>query len=461
MSEIPISQLSPQERGVYQRAKDAMETQNHEYVIALLKPVLKVKPTFLEGRRLLRAAAIRHYKSLGKMARGMVGMKVAASAMSLGKKDPGETMAACEEVLTVDPYHKGANAKLAEAARQLEALETAALAHETIKEGNPQDINNLYKLAELYMEMGRPEFAERTYEAILEVKPTEGEARSGMKNASAARTSMEGKWETAEDYRENLKDEKQSIELEQASRGKQSTQSALDNINRLYAELDENPGDLVRMRKIAALYEGMDDFENAAQWYYYAWDQGGRADGKLEEKFDEMGFKRIDARMVEIQPHIAGNEEFANEYAELQETRKAKKLEVAQRRVERYPNDYQYQFELGEAYYNNGMYKEALRPLQNGMKQPSVRARAQALIGLCHQQRGMLDLAEKTFENAKAELPTMDDNKKEVTYNLGKVLLGQGKQEAGIEQMKEIYEIDMGYRDVAEIVESSYSNGDE
>jgi len=82
------------------------------------------------------------------------------------------------------------------------------------------------------------------------------------------------------------------------------------------------------------------------------------------------------------------------------------------------------------------------------------------LIGLCHKQRGMLDMAKKTLEAAKAELPTMDDAKKEIAYHLGKVLLERGEKEAGINEMKEIYEVDMGYQDVAEIVESSYENGD-
>ncbi|MEM1060553.1 MAG: tetratricopeptide repeat protein [Verrucomicrobiota bacterium] len=460
MAESTIAQLSAPQREVYQRSKAAMDSSNYGYVITLLKPLLKTAPTFVEGRRLLRAASIQQYKALSKVAKSMLGVKTAAAAMGLSKKDPAETMVACEEVLAIDPYHKGANAKLAEAARKLECLEITALAYETIREGNPKDTLNMHALAEVYMELGLPEKAERTYEAIVEIKPTDGEARSGMKNASAARTSMEGRWDTADNYREILRDEKGSIELEQAARGKQSEESALSQISQLNEQLEAEPENITLMRKIATLYEGIEDFDMAAQWYFYAWDQGKRADNKLEEKYDLMGFRRIEARMAEIHPYVDEDEALAQEHAQLQAERLQKKLEVAVRRVEKYPNDYQYHFELGEAYYLNGNYKDALRPLQTGMKQPSVRARAQTLIGLCHQQRGMLDLAQKTFEGAKAEIPTMDDAKKQITYHLGQVLLGLGKKEEGIEQMKEIYEYDMGYLDVAEIVESSYSDAD-
>lgn len=457
MADITISDLSAPQREVYQRAKGAMDSKNYGYVITLLKPLLKTSPTFLEGRQLLRAASIQQFEALGKMAKSMVGVKVAASAMGLSKKDPAETLAACEEVLTVDPYHKGANTKMAEAARELESLETAALALETIRQGNPKDTANMHKLALLYMEIGKPEFAERTYEAIVQVKPSDGEAISGIKNASAARTSMEGRWDTAENYRDILRDEKGSIEMEQASKVQKSEEALMEQINQLYAQYEAEPQNLVVTRKIADLYEQAADFENAAQWYHFTWEQGGKADSAIEKKYDEMGFKRIESRMADLRPYL-DQEEWANEYAQLEAERRAKRLEVAQRRVERYPNDYQYHFELGEAYYENGDYKEALRPLQSGMKQPSARARAQMLIGLCHKQRGMLDMAQKTLEVAKAELPTMDEAKKEITYHLGQVLLEQGQKESGISEMKEIYEVDMGYSDVAEIVESSYQD---
>lgn len=459
MADLKISDLSAQQREVFQRAKGAMDSQNYGYVITLMKPMLKVLPTFLEGRQLLRAASIQQFEALSKMKKSMIGVSVAAAAMGLNKKDPAEAMAACEEVLTVDPFHKAANTKLADAARQLETLETAALAHLTVKQGHPKDTANMHTLAQLYMEMGQPQKAEQMYDEIVKVNPADGEAVSGAKNASAARTSMEGRWDTAEDYRGILKDEAASIEMEQASKVQKSEEAIQEQIASLNADLEKQPENLVVMRKIAQLYEQSEDFDMAGQWYFYTWDQGGRADGAIEKKYDEMGFKRIETRMAELRPFL-DQEEWATEYNQLEAERGQKKLEVAQRRVERYPNDYQYHFELGEAFYENGDYKEALRPLQTGMKQPAVRSRAQMLIGLCHMQRGMLDMAQKTLEAAKSELPTMDDSKKEIAYHLGKVLLDRGEKEAGINEMKEIYEVDMGYMDVAEIVESSYENGD-
>ena len=50
----------------------------------------------------------------------------------------------------------------------------------------------------------------------------------------------------------------------------------------------------------------------------------------------------------------------------------------------------------------------------------------------------------------------MDNVKKEIVYNLGLVYEKMTQEEKSIECMKQIYEVDYGYRDVAERVEGSY-----
>jgi hypothetical protein len=71
----------------------------------------------------------------------------------------------------------------------------------------------------------------------------------------------------------------------------------------------------------------------------------------------------------------------------------------------------------------------------------------------------MLDLAAKQLEEAAGEMLTMDAMKKAITYNLGLVYEQMGQAEKSITAMKQIYEIDYGYRDVAMRVENSYLAG--
>jgi tetratricopeptide (TPR) repeat protein len=69
----------------------------------------------------------------------------------------------------------------------------------------------------------------------------------------------------------------------------------------------------------------------------------------------------------------------------------------------------------------------------------------------------MNDLAARTLQNALKEKPVFDDEKKDLIYQLGSILEKMGKKEEAIEQFKQIYEIDIGYKDVAAKVDAYYS----
>ena len=83
------------------------------------------------------------------------------------------------------------------------------------------------------------------------------------------------------------------------------------------------------------------------------------------------------------------------------------------------------------------------------------------LLGHCYRELGMLDLAAKQLEEAAHEITSMDTMKKEIVYNLGLVYEQMGNGGKSISAMKQIYEADYGYRDVAARVERSYERKSE
>src|SRR5213595_2690646 len=124
--------------------------------------------------------------------------------------------------------------------------------------------------------------------------------------------------------------------------------------------------------------------------------------------------------------------------------------------MERNPTDLQLRFELGEHLVNAGRFREALPELQRARQNPNARLKSMNLLGRCYSDLGMLDLAAKQLEEAAKEITTMDATKKEIVYNLGLVYEQMGDAEKSVVAMKQIYEADYGYRDVAARVESSY-----
>ena len=140
---------------------------------------------------------------------------------------------------------------------------------------------------------------------------------------------------------------------------------------------------------------------------------------------------------------------------------KAKRAELliadAQERVTRNPTDLHLRFELGENLFNAGRFREAVPELQRARQNPHARLKAMNLLGCCYGELEMLDLAVKQLEEASSEILSMDATKKEIVYNLGLVYSRMGEPEKSLACMKQIYEVDYGYRDVARRVESSYA----
>ena len=148
--------------------------------------------------------------------------------------------------------------------------------------------------------------------------------------------------------------------------------------------------------------------------------------------------------------------QYVTQLEEIREERARFLLGEARKRVERNPTDLQLRFELGEILVSLGNYKDAISELQRARQNPNVRLPAMNLLGRCYTERGMLDLAANVLSSAAGELIQMDATKKDIVYNLGLVYEKMMQPQRSIECMKQIYEVDYGYRDVAERVERSY-----
>ena len=132
-------------------------------------------------------------------------------------------------------------------------------------------------------------------------------------------------------------------------------------------------------------------------------------------------------------------------------------LEDCKRRSDKYPTDLNIKFELGVLLFQANRLQEATQEFQKAQGNGARKVQCLNYIGQCFARRGMNDLAARTFQNAIKEKPSFDEEKKELVFGLGCVLEKMGKSEEAIEQFKSIYEIDIGYQNVAEKIESYYS----
>src|SRR5262249_53328654 len=141
--------------------------------------------------------------------------------------------------------------------------------------------------------------------------------------------------------------------------------------------------------------------------------------------------------------------DYSEKVAVLEAEKQAYQLAECKKRVDRFPTDLQIRFELGQLYFQAGKISEAIGEFQKSQNNPHRRVASLNYLAQAFAKRKMYDMAARTLQNAIKEKPVLDEEKKELVYNLGCVLENMGKKEEAIEQFKIIYEVDIGYKDVA------------
>jgi tetratricopeptide (TPR) repeat protein len=462
-------ELNETQRAHWLKAVAAIELRNFGYAISLLQAILRSEPEFLTGRQLLRRTEVTRHKSSKKSFFNISTAPIAVmKAQRELKKDPKRAVEMVEKVLEQEPYHRQANMLLKEAAVASGWPEIGVFALRTLLEENPKDVKILHELGRLYHEIGQSEQEVEVYNRISEIDPLDAEAVRLGKDASARASMSRGGWTEAESYRDLIKDKETAVSLEQQGRIHLSGESLDQQIAEIFARHQAEPQNVDLARRLGTLNEQKGELEAAIQWLQYAADLTNGTDAGLVRKVSDLKMKRAEQEIAQHEDFLAAHpadpadparETRAGELAAAKTKRAEMLIDQARKRVERNPTDLQLRFELGEQLMNAGEYREALPELQRARQNPNARLRAMNLLGLCYRQLGMFDLAMKQLEDAAKEILAMDATKKEIVYSLGLVYEQMNEPEKSLNCMKQIYEADYGYKDVAKRVESSYRQG--
>jgi len=449
-----LEEISEQAQAIFARAKEAANRQNDDYAMELMCQLLELEPAFLEARLLLSAVQKRKFQNAGMLARKMAGMSATPAALKAQatlKKNPAQALAEATRVLNSDPVNATALTVLADAAMAMDLPETAGFALETLRQAKPNDVKVLKQLGELYTNTGENEKAFRAYEQVLKIKPDDADAFKAMKDATAKGALKKGGWEQEGSYRDKMKDQEEAKALEQESRVVKSEEMLANLIAEAEEKLRKEPTNLAVARQLGRLYAQNNDFEGALHMFHQILERQG-SDPALEKEITDTQLRRIEADIAAKEAQLQqapDNAALKQEVAAAREARDKFILEECEKRVERYPNDLGFRFELGELYFQRENVKGAIQQFQLAIKNPQLRVKVLNYLGQCFLKQKLVDIAIRQFTTASTEIPGMDDTKKEVLYNLGVAYDAKGDKEKASECYQQIYEVDMAYKDVA------------
>ena len=461
MPEKSPHEISRAWREQYEKGLAALQRQNFDYALTILGQVLEQEPGFFEARQALRAT---QFKKAGEKAgffKKMLGSASNSPLIAKGqlalRSNPAEALSIAEQILNTDPSNSSAHKMIADAALELDYPKTAILSLEILVK-NSRDPEVLRELADAYSRMGQIAKAEAFFEELLRLRPHDAELNQAFKNLTAKKTLVEGGYEALSEgkgsYRDILRNKEEAVSLEQESRQVKDEDVAARLISEYEARLQNEPTNLKLIRSIGDLYLQQKNFDHAVAWYKHINAVSGTNDPAVEKAITDATVRKYEHAISQLDQTAA---DYADQLAAITAERDNFIIEDCKQRVERYPNDLQLRFELGQRYFNAGKISEAIQELQKAQNNPHRRIQSMGLLGQCFAKRNMNDLAARTLQNALKEKVVFDDEKKELIYALGCVLEKTGKAAEAIDQFKQIYEVDIGYKDVAAKVDAYYA----
>jgi tetratricopeptide (TPR) repeat protein len=443
MPEKSFSQIPRNVRDQYEKGKAAFARQNFDYAITFFRAVLDQEPGFYECREALRAS---QFKKAGgstgffkKMLSGASSSPNIAKGQVALRTNPLEALKIAEDILTSDPNSTSGHKLLADAAMANELPKTAILSLEILIKASPKDQDVLHELAQAYAAAGETEKATEKYEELIRNRPHDTRLNEEFKNLTARATMREGGYDAIgsgeTSYRDILKDKGEAEKLEQESRQVKTGAVAGRLLEDYEARLKDEPDNIKLMRNIAEMNAQQNNLDRALEMYQEIAAKGGGSDPSIQKAITDLTAKKFDHALSQLDESAPDH---AEQSAKILADRDAFRLEECKQRAERYPNDLQIRFELGELYFKAGRFQDATREFQKAQNNPHRRVQALIYLGQCFFKQGINPLAARTLETALKEKPVFDDEKKELIYALGCVYEKMGKNKEAIDQFQEI-----------------------
>ena len=327
--------------------------------------------------------------------------------------------------------------------------------------GQPENTKNMHALAQHYIRHEQPDKASAVYNAILKIDPRDLTASKGEKYC-AARSSISRQGFGDGDFRKSMKNADEANELELLSKQGMTQEQMETLLAKIIDKYNADQTNLNTVKIMADIYERLGQIESALMFYDYALTLNPgdvslqRKTEMIRDRVQETQIQQMEAD-IENNPDAPDIEEKRAQIADIRRQRASVVINEAKVRVERNPTDKTLRYDLGQAYFHAGMYTEAIPELQQAKGNPHIRIKAMLMLGRCFERKNMNDLAKSALAEASKEIVGMDATKKEVLYELALVHEKMGEREPYLDALKEIYNADYGYKDVAKRVESSYA----
>lgn len=432
---------------LFARASDAFQSGKYEYAITVFGDILKLDPNHVKSHQILRVACIRKCEEKGYQSKlGAMMAKTKLQGQCAVTKDPDARIKLCQDFLMNNPHDEAVRLLMAKAYRDKGAIDGSIAEYEIVFGANSNCVAAAKALGELYADKKDFKKAQDYFQIVMKLAPEDREVGSRLKDILARQTLQETGIETAKSSQDLLKDKEKARELAQAQKLVKTEDEIEEEITKLRAMVDANPGNVANvkhLKKIGELYLKQKRFDDAIGVYEEALELD-KMDGQLRMKIGDIKVQKFDAAIAAAQAE--GNQE---EVKSLKVAKLKFQIEEWQNRVKEHPTDMQLRFQLGTHYLTGQLFDKAINEFQQTVKDPKWKIGSMTMLGRCFMYKEMFPVAISQFTKALDGGNASSEQTKEIRYYLAKAYAKSGDPARGLIELDKIMEEDINYRDVS------------
>jgi tetratricopeptide (TPR) repeat protein len=212
--------------------------------------------------------------------------------------------------------------------------------------------------------------------------------------------------------------------------------------------------------RLAEHFQKQKDFDNASGVLKEALDASG-GDVNIREFFEDNDLMNY-RHQLEQAKSVAGDDEAGQKrIATIRRELLLREIEVYGSRIERYPNDARFKFELGKRYMQTKEYSKAIPWLQQASVDQRRAPPAQVLLAKCFLAEKQPKLARTQLEKAAEKINPHDDKETycEAHYILARLCEEAGDRDDAEEHYSLVLSVDFAYKDARERLEKIQQRG--
>ncbi len=442
-------------KAFFDHGDQSAEISKWDYAIKMYLEGLRREPTNLErGHKKLREIGLKRKLTGGKPA-GMFN----TFKSEKGENPDVESLLKVEYQFAMDPGNVSHMMSLAKAIEKLGDKACTKwildILFDAERQAKKPSKRILVLLAESYCRCDEFTLAVTACDMARKLDPADGHLENMSKTLSAQATMKHGQYDGHGSFEKsvlNMGKQKELSEGDSLAKSEDYLQLALRKAQKEYEAEPEVHG------KIDAYADALTKFEDDA---HESLAMQVLAKAFHHSKTYRFKLRQDDVRMRQYRRHYIqlkgqGKMDAAIKMAKEQ---LQFELDVYKERVEQYPTDLNFRYELGRrqltaaaTFKQPDQLDNAIASLQQAQRDPKRRIQAMIDLGRCFDKKGWFKEAVDTYSRA-LENDLTEERSKELRYNLGCALRAMGEKKKAMEQFSEVAQVDFTYRDVRKQIE--------